>query len=962
MGVWLLGAAVASAQSPAADWRTVETSHFRVHFPAPFETWARHVASRIESIHARVTDYVGYNPTLPIEVLIEDPAAAANGLAFPFLDRPVIVLWTSPPESESSIGGFADWPDLVLTHEMTHIVHLLRPRRQSRDLLARFSPRPIGPVLRKSPRWAIEGYATLVEGALTGAGRPQGSFRAMVMRRFAMEGKLPDYKDLNFLSGWISGSAPYLVGSTYLEWLEAREGRGSLQRLWKRLVSRRGGSFETAFRAIFGDSPRDLYDRFRAETTERAIGEEKRLRSAGLVEGELWQKLKGTTISPQVSPDGTRLLARREARRGRGEIVIWDLEESAEEKRERDRRREREERVLRDPEEVRDRPEEAPPRRPRWSLPALNGYATREPRWMPDGKSVLFSRRSPDAEGVLRSDLYLWDPIRGSVRRVTRLADVAVADPAPNGKFAIGVRNRFGLSHLVSIELESGRVSLLPPDLSREDPWRVWIHPRFSPDGRHLAALVHSGSKWRLVLLGADGQGLRELAVSGAPVGPPGWSPDGSRLYVSTDATGIWNIESISLAGGPPRALTRVTGGALAPAPTPDGKEIFYLDATARGFDLRRLRLGSREIAALPPPADSAERFPILPPPAVEPTKSVAPSEEPVGPHHSYRIAQSYVTRLFFSQSLGPSGSAFQAGLEGSDVIGRFQWIALGSVGNVAGPRGGSLSSAYRRWPVAIRAALFTALERPGAQEVLLRPEFDQDRRGGFVEGQWQRALDGGEIRLSLGGGSTRVEALDSDKTFRRDVAAVRTGGSLERSRGHFGAILDWDIAGSSGRTDGSSWSQALAGGRLTALAGKIKLRLSGHRGEMSGSPTQFDLFSIGGAPSSILPEGVDLNRLRNPALPAHVQIGRKAEDWRTELSPYEFPMSLFYQRTRAWSSTEGKPDAVRIYGAELRFDESLLRSLVLGSFDFYAGVARIESREPSFASTRLYAGVVYHP
>jgi hypothetical protein len=104
------------------------------------------------------------------------------------------------------------------------------------------------------------------------------------------------------------------------------------------------------------------------------------------------------------------------------------------------------------------------------------------------------------------------------------------------------------------------------------------------------------------------------------------------------------------------------------------------------------------------------------------------------------------------------------------------------------------------------------------------------------------------------------------------------------------------------------------------------------------------------------------LNRLRIPALPADVQTGRKVEDWRTELSPYEFPMSLFYQRTRAWSSTQEKPPAVRIYGAELRFDESLLRSLVLGSFDFYTGVARIESREPSFAGTRFYAGVVYHP
>ena len=69
----------------------------------------------------------------------------------------------------------------------------------------------------------------------------------------------------------------YLVGSSYLEWLEAREGAGSLQRLWKRMASRRGGDFATAFRAVFGRSPSDLYDRFRAELTARSIDEEKRL-------------------------------------------------------------------------------------------------------------------------------------------------------------------------------------------------------------------------------------------------------------------------------------------------------------------------------------------------------------------------------------------------------------------------------------------------------------------------------------------------------------------------------------------------------------------------------------------------------------------------------------------------------------------------------------------------------------
>ena len=37
---------------------------------------------------------------------------------------------------------------------------------------------------------------------------------------------------------------------------------------------------------------------------------------AGLAEGELWQRLEGGTVSPQVSPDGSKLLARRDPKSG----------------------------------------------------------------------------------------------------------------------------------------------------------------------------------------------------------------------------------------------------------------------------------------------------------------------------------------------------------------------------------------------------------------------------------------------------------------------------------------------------------------------------------------------------------------------------------------------------------------------------------------------------------------------
>ncbi len=34
----------AFAQAPHEEWRTIQTKHFRVHYPRPFEAWATRAA------------------------------------------------------------------------------------------------------------------------------------------------------------------------------------------------------------------------------------------------------------------------------------------------------------------------------------------------------------------------------------------------------------------------------------------------------------------------------------------------------------------------------------------------------------------------------------------------------------------------------------------------------------------------------------------------------------------------------------------------------------------------------------------------------------------------------------------------------------------------------------------------------------------------------------------------------
>ena len=928
-----LAAAGTLAQGPSAEWRTVETDHFRVHYPAAFQAWAIHAAGELEAIHARVTALVGYDPPRRIEVVVSDPAADSNGAAVPFLDRPEVLVWTTPPDSESSIGDYGDWMELVATHEVAHVAHLTRVSGGSSASLLRLSPAPLGLIALRSPRWVMEGYATLVEGALTGSGRPGSVYRAMVLRQLGIEGKLPSYSDLDASDTWLGGSVAYLVGSAYLEWLAQREGEAALPRLWEKMASLRGGGFDPAFRSIFGDSPETLYDRFRAELTARALEEEKRLKARGLADGELSLRLRGATLSAAVSPDGTRLLARRDPSRHESDLAVWELGGAGGET-----------------------AREAP--KPRWTLPRINGHAASDPRWMPDGRAILFSRRAPEADGTLHVDLYRWELESGGVVRVSRGADAGDADPAPGGDWAVAVRGRFGATSLVRVELSTGIVTEIPVSLPAAEAWPVWSHPRVSPDGKRIAALLHAGRRWRLVALPASGGAAEEIAPERSPAGAPAWSADGAHIFVASGASGIWNIvEADAFPGGATGVLTRVTGGAFDPAPTPDGRTLYFLDFAARGISVRRLALGT----AKPEAGESeADAFPILPRPSSGVAEATFPAEPAAAPK-PYDLWETQAVRPLLGFSFGPSGNTVQLGADGADVLGRFHAIAVGSMGDAIGPRGGAIEAAYRGFPVALTASVFSAIEKPGNQGLVPRPAFDEQRWGGFFEAAWSRPWDWGRLDLSGGGGGTRVEAFDTGGVFTRALGSAAARLVYRRTRGRTGFSAALGAGGSAGVTAGETWRQWSAGGRLAGILPWATVSAAARFGDTGGSPSRFDLYSVGGAESTILPPGLDANRLHSPALPSDVQVGRRFEALRTELEASAIPVAVYAEWLRAWDPAAGRPDPVRVAGAEVRL-ERLIPAEYGRTVSFHVGAGWIVSGEPSIRTARGYAQLVYRP
>src|SRR5690606_18521817 len=98
----LAAAQVPTTHDPSGPWRTVHTEHFRLHYPKRAEAWALLAGSELESIRARVSEAVGFEPTQVVDVLVLDPFRMANGFALPLTSGPRMALFATAPDSDPS--------------------------------------------------------------------------------------------------------------------------------------------------------------------------------------------------------------------------------------------------------------------------------------------------------------------------------------------------------------------------------------------------------------------------------------------------------------------------------------------------------------------------------------------------------------------------------------------------------------------------------------------------------------------------------------------------------------------------------------------------------------------------------------------------------------------------------------------------------------------------------------------
>jgi hypothetical protein len=848
-------AAAPGRQAPRAPWRTIQTSHYRIHFPPPLASWAEEVAGRIEGIHAQVVAEVGYESPKPVQVILVDPMQEANGMAVALLPYPYVTLWRTPAQSDNLHGGaMTSWTDLLVTHELTHIHHLLRPSRQP-GLLSTWFGLPIGPLLLKAPRWVSEGYATLVEGRITGSGRPHSAVRAGILRQWARAGKLPAYARLSGTQGFQGGNMAYMVGSAYLEWLERQrpEQPDILRRFWKQLASKNNRNFEAAFKATFGFPAEEGYQRFQAETAHDALEWELRFKAEGLREGELWFRSEGGGITDlAVSPNGTQLLARLERAKGAG-LRVWDLKPKP--------AKPAKPGPVDPLNAVEDAPAEFVPPVQRYALAALDHRQPLQAEWV-DDQTIRFQLKRADDEGTLTRRPALW-------------------------RLGVGVQ----------------RDPMNPPAPS----WRT-LQP------------VHRDGRWQLEM---DG---RVVPLPGQPAGQAVVDESRRQILAACDLDGVWNLVRVpfqrtagQLEFQPAQRLTRTPAAAWNPAPSPDGRWLFYTSLDARGIEIRRLDLNLPPLTSPAAPEPRLLTQATVMPAAPEPGK--LPAAVPAAPSQPYRAADNLWNQMTSAARLGPSGSSYQIGGGGADLLGRLSWAVLAGFGDGAGPRGAVLGVSSTGWLWKPALTAFSALERPSRQ-ALLPVQADRERRGAELALAYDNR---GETPFWVSPALAweRLQPLAGDRggpVASRTSLSLNTGLQALWARGAWGLGLRPALAlqqGSS-RTEGeaSSWTSQRLSLALRFETPILPLTLRAEQGRLSGAAQE--RFHLGGTASSLVPASLDLDRIEQPALPSFSAAGNRFQSWRGELGGV---LHAYLEGTALWDDGLPRGRFQRVAGLEFTLE-----------------------------------------
>lgn len=694
-----------SAGDASRRWRTVETAHFVIHYPAPLDEVARRVGVVAERAHRTLAPALRHAPASKTLIVVNDDTDGANGFAN-VAPRNAITVFATAPNGASALADHDDWLYSLVAHEYTHILHL-----DTMSGLPLWYNAVFGKIWAPNqivPRWIIEGLATYEESKRSAGGRTRNTEFEGLVRAQALAGRA---LRLDQVTGsprlYPRGNIAYLHGSSFLRYVFDRYGDDKAAEM-----SHQSGGYPVPYAInrpmleTIGRSFPELFDDWQRHVRDRAaltaLAVERRQAPAPRAltrAGELnWRPL----YAPDgrwlwyLSGDGREVTSVRKLPVGGDssasrEVVHLDalghfdlardgalvFEQS---------------RSYQDQYQYQDL----------FLLPAGAGAPVqvtrrrraRDPAVSPDGRWVAYSQNLTSESAISIAPLVAAGEAGGAEQAST------AGWPGPRV-----VAGRLAAAGAV-VAARGDAAAELRDVVWRGQRFEQAYQPAWSPDGKLLAFSAWRTGGYRDILLLELATGaVRELTRDRALDGAPAFSPDGRWLFFDSDRSGVANILACELATGALWQVTDVLGGAYQPAVSADGRRLAFRALGASGYDLYEVPLEPGRWR--PAPAYLDDR----PPPVV-----VADDEVEVSAPRPYRALESLAPLTWSYEVLSAAkGSYTVVRTSGADAVGRHAYSLSAGLTLPRGDLNLASSYAYGGLAVPLRlSASRTAAERNG--------------------------------------------------------------------------------------------------------------------------------------------------------------------------------------------------------------------------------------------------------
>lgn len=566
---------------PELNWRTIETNHFLVHYHEGAEWTARTVAAVAESVYTPITTLYRHEPDGKVNFVIRDHDDYSNGAAY-FYDNK-IEIWA--PAMDYEFRGIHPWIQNVVTHEFTHIIQIQTAMKLGRrfpalylqwfgyeserrpDVLYGFPNVLVSyPVsFFVVPSWFAEGAAQFNHPSLRHD--YWDTHRDMILRMHMIDGTLLNWEEMAvFGKTSLGNESAYNAGFSLVEYIAETYGVEVLEEISRALGSLSRLTIDGAIESVLGKTGDELFAEWKLKK-EREYELLRKKIAGNSLEGVLIETEGFGNSYPVFSPDGSLVFYVSNKGKdylGESAVYQYDIRTGS-------------------------------------SQLIVEGVRSRL-SVSPDGRSLYYSKITPENPHWSRlSDLYRLDLNSHKETRLThglRAFHPQISKDGSQLLFSMGTDGTTNIGISRNDGSDVRQVTDLP------DGFQVYT-PVWSPDGSEIAFGYSDGHGQIVVTMDPKGGVMKPVAESGDCRNPT-YTGDGSRLYYSSDRTGVFNVYSLDRSSGETIQITNVLGGAFHPSVN-NNDDIAYASYTSTGYKIALLADSAQTLVLNPNDAETGK-------------------------------------------------------------------------------------------------------------------------------------------------------------------------------------------------------------------------------------------------------------------------------------------------------------------------------------------------------------------